>query len=94
MTGSDARLRLRSENLSWRPTVDGEAIVLDVAGSRYLSANPAAAQLWARLADGATQHELEAVLVARVGITADAARDDVVDFSTELRARGVLAEET
>ena len=94
MTGKEVRLRLRSESLSWRLTVDGEVIALDLAGSRYLSANPAAAQLWARLADGATQHELEAVLVASFGITADAARDDVNDFITDLRARSLLAEAT
>ena len=94
MTGNEARLRLRSESLSWRPTVDGEVIALDLAGSRYLSANPAAAQLWARLAQGATQHELEALLVANFGITTDAARDDVGDFIADLRARGLLAEST
>jgi hypothetical protein len=94
MAGSEARLRLRSESLSWRPTVDGEVIALDLAGSRYLSANPAAAQLWTRLADGATQHELEAVLVANFGISTDAARDDVDDFITDLRSRGLLVEAT
>jgi hypothetical protein len=89
MTTSETLL-LRPDGISWTATNDGEVIVLDHFTAKYISANPSAAELWALLAQGATQSELEVSLVTKFGITPAAAREDVTDFIRDLRLRKLL----
>jgi hypothetical protein len=85
------RVRLRTENLSWR-TLDGEVIALDAQASAYLGANVAGSLLWRRLADGATRDELVAELVDAYGIDRSTAEADVDRFIVELSQAGLLEE--
>jgi Coenzyme PQQ synthesis protein D (PqqD) len=82
-------LRLREDSVFWRES-DGEIVALDADASRYYSANPSAAVLWKRLAEGATEADLAETLRARYGLAPDAAEKDVRTFLDDLAARGLL----
>lgn len=86
------RLSVRADEISWTPTDDGTVVVLDLRTSRYLSLNNSGAKLWTRLADGATEAELAAVLTDSYGLAADRAQQDVQAFLAALRARDLLAD--
>ena len=84
-------LRLRQDAATWRD-VDGEVVVLDLAGSRYLGVNGSGRVLWLALADGATESELTEALVREFGVPEDRARADVHAFVGDLRQRGLVEE--
>lgn len=81
--------RLRQDGLRWRE-IAGEAVVVDVPSSTYLSANPAGTLLWAELAEGATTQELSAKLVERFGIDVARAHEDAERFVAGLLDRGLV----
>jgi hypothetical protein len=82
-------IRLRADNLFWRES-EGEIVVLDAVDSRYVLANPAAATLWRRLGEGATEADLVDALCDRYGVSRDVATADAADFLQQLSARGLL----
>ena len=82
-------LRLREGNLFWRET-EGEVVVLDAQLSRYLLANPAGAEVWERLSEGATEAHLVDALCERFDVSRDVAEADVASFLEQLAARGLL----
>jgi Coenzyme PQQ synthesis protein D (PqqD) len=81
--------RLRRDGLHWRE-IAGEAIVLDVPASLYLSANPAGTLLWNELAEGATRDRLAGRLMEEYDIARDRAERDVDAFLAGLSERGFL----
>ena len=83
-------LRLRADNVFWRES-GGEVVALDADASRYLLANPSAAELWKRLEGGATEADLIAALSDRYDVPRDVAQRDVAAFLAQLSARGLLA---
>ena len=83
-------LRLRADNVFWRES-GGAVVALDADGSRYLLANPSAAELWKRLAGGATEADLIDALCDRFDVPPDAAQRDVAAFLAQLSERGLLA---
>jgi coenzyme PQQ synthesis protein D (PqqD) len=85
-------LRLQTQLLEWRE-VDGEVIALEQERSAYVAANRSGALLWRALAEGCTQPELTALLVAEYGIDANTAKVDVDGFLADLAQRGLLAPE-
>ena len=82
-------IRLRADSLFWRQ-VGGEVVALDATASRYFAANPTAAALWQRLADGATETELVDALCERYRVSRETATADVAAFVGELAERGTL----
>ncbi len=86
------KLRLRDDAVSWAPTEGDSVVVLHLPTSLYLSLNPSASVLWHRLAEGATEEELQKALTERFGLQTDRAAVDVQAFLDALRSRGLLAE--
>jgi hypothetical protein len=85
-------IRLRSDELTWR-SVEGEVIVLDRRNWGYITVNDSGALLWERLADGATEADLESALIAEFRIDARQAADDVHGFLDALRAHDLVVAE-
>jgi hypothetical protein len=83
-------VRLRARRVSWCE-LDGEAVVLDLGNSKYLSVNSTGTLLLRRLSEGdCTRGDLMQALIAEYGITADQARTDVERFVADLRGRELL----
>ncbi len=82
-------MRLRNGQLSWRE-FDGEAVVLDLAGSRYLTVNAAGTVLLKRLAEGCMRADLVTALVDSFAISDEAAAADVDAFVAKLEQKGLL----
>ena len=83
-------LSLRRDQLAWRE-FDGEAVLLDLRTSMYLSTNPSATVLWRKLEDGATETALAKALVDAFGVAVERARADVAAFLADCRERDLLA---
>lgn len=67
------------------------AVVLDIRGNRIFNFNHAASELFEMLKSGAASHKaLVEVLVARYGIRADAAGQDVSDFLAQLKVHRLI----
>jgi Coenzyme PQQ synthesis protein D (PqqD) len=82
-------VQLRNGQLSWRE-FDGETVVLDLAGSKYLTVNEAGTVLLKLLADGCTRDGLVQALVDRFGISNEQAGIDVDAFVAKLGQKGLL----
>jgi hypothetical protein len=82
-------LRLRNGELSWRE-FDGETVLLDLAGSRYLTVNAAGTVLLKRLANGCDRDELVTALVDAFKIAPEQAAADADAFVATLNAKGLL----
>jgi coenzyme PQQ synthesis protein D (PqqD) len=82
-------MRLRSENLSWRE-LDGEAVLLDLAESKYLNVNTTGTTLLRLLVEDRTTDELVHALIAAYGITESQATADVEAFTNALAEKGLL----
>ena len=87
----ESKFKLREGAAAWKQ-VDGETILLDLAASAYLGANPSGSALWSALADGATREELIERLCETFEVTADRAGPDVDAFLRACRDRGFLAQ--
>jgi hypothetical protein len=88
---AEPQFKLREGAVAWQQ-VDGETILLDLAASAYLGANPSGSALWAALADGATREELVERLCKTFDVTEDRAGSDVDAFLRDCRDRGFLAQ--
>lgn len=85
-------MRLRNSQVSWCE-LDGEAVVLDLKDSKYLSVNSAGTLLLRRLAKGdCTRDELAEALVSEYDLESDRAFSDVDRFVDSLRGRNLLDE--
>lgn len=83
-------MRLRSRQVSWCE-LDGEAVVLDLGNSKYLSVNSTGTLLLRQLSQGdRSRGELVQALVAEYGIESDQADSDVERFVADLRSRDLL----
>jgi hypothetical protein len=84
-------MQLRQDRLTWHVAGD-DVVVLDLGGSVYLKLNGTGRLLWERLAEGATEAELVAMLTDRFGIDGDRAEADVQAFVADLRRRELVVE--
>ena len=87
---SDHLKAVGEEFVVWRE-VDGEAVVLDLRTSRYLSLNEAARLMWAELVRGTTRVHLEETLATVYELEPDDAARDVAKFLAQCRERLLLA---
>ena len=83
------KLRLRTEELSWRQ-IDDEIVALDGRACDYLAVNGSGALLWPLLVDGATPEQLVSVLVDSYGIDQSRAAADTEAFVSALSDQGLL----
>ena len=88
-TAGAERVQLRTGQLSWRE-FDGETVLLDLAGSKYLTVNAAGTVLLKHLVGGCTRHDLVTALVDAFGIPTNQAAADVDAFVLNLDAKGLL----
>jgi hypothetical protein len=72
-------VQLRTGQLSWRE-FDGQTVLLDLAGSKYLTVNAAGTVLLKQLAGRCTRDDLVAALVDAFDIPAGQAAADVDAF--------------
>jgi len=86
-----AAFRLEEDAVEWR-RLEGEIVALDLRRSLYLCINSTGVALWESLAQGATSHRLEEILVAKHGVDAPTAARDVAAFLADLRQQGLLVE--
>lgn len=82
-------MRLRTQGLTWRE-IDGEAVVLDLKSSTYLTANGTGTFLLRELVEDRTGAHLVDAVVAEFGVDADVATNDVNAFLTVLERHGLL----
>lgn len=83
-------MRIRTERLTWRE-LDDEIIALDLDKSSYFTANPAAAVIMKRLADGgASAEELVDLLLGEFDVSREVATADVETFLSDLDRDGLL----
>ena len=83
-------MRLRADQLSWRE-LDGQAVVLDLAASKYLTVNETGTVLLRRLAEGDCDRvELVRALMQHYGICEEQACADVEAFIGNLERKGLL----
>lgn len=82
-------VQLRTGQLSWRE-FDGETVLLDLAGSKYLTVNAAGTVLLKHLVGGCTRDDLVTALVDAFGIPTAQAAADVEAFVLNLEAKGLL----
>lgn len=73
------RHMIRTEGLTWRE-VDGEIVILDMRGSKYLSLNGTGALLWKAMAEGAEDDRLIALLADQFELDEETAARDVDAF--------------
>ena len=65
-------------------------MALDLKESEYFAVNRTGTLLWHEVARGATRRELTDLLVARFGLSEDAAATAVEDFVADLERRSLL----
>lgn len=87
----DGRLRLRTDDLTWREVGD-ELLVLKLSTGTYLTLNAVGKELWSELEEGATGSQLAEALVERYGISSEQAAEDVAAFIEDLTTSGLLSD--
>lgn len=83
-------MKLRLDGLTWQE-IDGELVILDLAGSVYLTTNGSGGLLAKLLTDERTEQELVDALIAAYNIDPEMASADTQDFVAQLRQRNLLA---
>jgi hypothetical protein len=82
-------MKIRATGLMARD-LDGEVVLLDLLGSRYMTLNESGALLFHRLQDGATRADLIACLVGAYDLPEDDAATDVDEFVATLAEASLL----
>lgn len=75
-------------DLAWQ-VVDGEGVIVDLAGRRMLGLSPSAAFIWSRI-DTETEEEIAAGLARAFDVDESRAQADVRGFVGLLRERGFV----
>lgn len=78
------------QRLAWQ-VIDGEAVVIDLAGGRTLGLNPSGTLIWSLLPDHDEAAIAEA-LTERFDVDLQTASADVREFVGSLRERGLVRE--
>lgn len=86
----DGRLRLLTDDLTWREVGD-ELLILKLSTGTYLTLNVVGKELWSKLEEGATGAQLAESLVEHYGISSEQAAEDVAAFIEDLTSSGLLA---
>lgn len=82
-------MRLRAESLVWRE-IDGEAVLLDLAASTYLTVNRTGTLLVRLLVEERRREDLVDALVGAYDLTEEAASTDVDAFLEQLAERSLV----
>jgi hypothetical protein len=82
--GIDARV-------AWQ-NVDGQVLVMDLAGGRLLGLNPVGSFIWSQLSSGGTPEGIAAAVAERFDVEPERARLDVGAFLEQLQGQKLVAE--
>ncbi|MSP25169.1 MAG: PqqD family protein [Myxococcales bacterium] len=85
---SEQRVAITPEVLS--RTLDGEAILLDLASGTYFGLDGVGTLLWELFEQGTTVGEATARIVAVYDVDATTARSDLEELLSELTRRGLV----
>jgi len=77
--------------VAWQ-TVDGQAVVMDLAEGRVLGLNPLGSFVWTLLSRGADVAAITGAVTERFDVEPARAREDVLAFLGQLRERRLIAE--
>lgn len=83
------KMWLDDRRVVWQD-LDGEAVILDLVRSTYLSVNPSGTVMIKSLAAGADRQDLVAVLVHEYGLSEAEASQDVNAFLASLEERNLI----
>ncbi len=83
-------MKLRLDGLTWQE-IDGELVILDLAGSVYLTTNGSGGLLAKLLTDERTEQELVDALISTYDIDPAVALTDAQAFVAQLRQKNLLA---
>ena len=72
--------------------VGDETVLLDLESGLYFGLDGVGKRIWESIGEGRTLGETAAIIVAEYEVGAAQAEADVIDFSRDLVARGLLAE--
>jgi len=70
--------------------IDGETVLLDLAGGMYFGLDAVGTRIWALLGQGRSLEEVCAVLVAEYEVGLEEVQGDVVRLVGELAAKGLV----
>jgi hypothetical protein len=87
---TDTRLSVPTRVMS--RLVGDETVLLDLESGLYFGLDGVGKRIWESIGEGRTLGETAAVIVAEYEVEADQAQADVMEFSRDLVARGLLAE--
>ncbi|WEG09189.1 PqqD family protein [Microbacterium horticulturae] len=82
-------MKLRTDSLTWQE-IDGELVVLDLAGSVYLTANGSGTFLTKLLTEDRTERELASALAEEYDLPESIAAQDTREFIAQLRKKNLL----
>ena len=71
-------------------TLDGEAVLLDLASGRYFGLNEVGTRVWELLGAGKSIAEIREVLLAEFDVPPDVLERDVSELLDALRSRGLV----
>jgi coenzyme PQQ synthesis protein D (PqqD) len=71
-------------------TLDGEAVLLDLASGRYFGLNEVGTRVWELLGAGKSVAEIREALLGEFDVPADVLERDVSELLDALRARGLV----
>ena len=70
--------------------IDGETVILDLAGGMYFGLDAVGTRIWGLLGEGWTLGEVCEVMVGEYEVTREVVEGDVVRLVGELAAKGLL----
>lgn len=71
--------------------VDGETVILDLAGETYFGLDEVGTRIWDLIGEGRRLAEIHAVLCAEYDAPSDVLRDDLLVLLDELAVKGLVS---
>jgi hypothetical protein len=77
--------------VAWQ-NVDGQTLVMDLAGGRLLGLNPVGSFIWSQLSAGSSPESITTALAERFEVGPTQARKDLDAFLAQLRDQNLLSD--
>ncbi len=73
-------------------TLDGEAVLLDLASSKYLGLNEVATRIWELMGAGQSLGEIRTALLDELDVSPDVLARDLDELVESMQKRGLIRE--
>ena len=73
-------------------TLDGEAVLLDLASSKYLGLNEVATRIWELMGAGRSMGEIRETLLGELDVAPEVLARDVDELVESMQTRGLIRE--